>query len=175
EGMAAAVKAGMDIICAWPAQQIAMERDAVLKAVQQGQLSNADIDRAVRRLFTARMKLGMFDPPESVPYSSISISKNDTEPHRQLALQAARETLVLLKNSDHLLPLGAKYKTIAVVGPNADSVDPLLGNYNGTPSRPVTVLPGLGLRFAQPMVFVAQGYSLTGYRLRPTPADVVKY
>src|SRR5437660_11114265 len=117
--MAAAVKAGMDIICAWPAEQIATERDAVLKAVQQGQLSNADIDRAVQRLFTARIKLGMFDPPESVPYSNISISENDTEPHRQLALRAARETLVLLKNSGHLLPLGSKYKTIALVCSNS--------------------------------------------------------
>src|SRR6266536_2194149 len=174
QGMAAAVKAGMDIICAWPAQQIAMERDAVLKAVQQGQLSNADIDRAVRRLFTARMKLGMFDPPESVPYSSISISENDSEPHRQLALQAARETLVLLKNSDHLLPLGAKYKTIAVVGPNADSVDPLLGNYNGTPSRPVTVLAGLRHRFGDANVVYAQGSSLTGPPVEAVPGDVLK-
>jgi len=174
QGMAAAVKAGMDIICAWPAQQIAMERDAVLKAVQQGQLSNADIDRAVRRLFTARMKLGMFDPPESVPYSSISISENDTEPHRQLALQAARETLVLLKNSDHLLPLGAKYKTIAVVGPNADSVDPLLGNYNGTPSRPVTILGGIRKRFGDSNVIYAQGSSLTGPPVEPVPGEVLK-
>ncbi len=174
QGMAAAVKAGMDIICAWPAQQIAMERDAVLKAVQQGQLSNADIDRAVRRLFTARMKLGMFDPPESVPYSSISISENDSEPHRQLALQAARETLVLLKNSDHLLPLGAKYKTIAVVGPNADSVDPLLGNYNGTPSRPVTILDGIRQRFGDANVVYAQGSSLTGPPVEPVPAEVLK-
>src|SRR5713226_7731432 len=102
QGMAAAVKSGMDIICAWPEQQIRTERDAVLKAVQQGLLSNEDIDRAVRRLFTARIKLGMFDPPESVSYSSISISDNDIEPHRQLALQAARETLVLLKNSERL-------------------------------------------------------------------------
>ena len=174
QGMAAAVKAGMDIICAWPAEQIAMERDAVLKAVQQGQLSSADIDRAVRRLFTARMKLGMFDPPESVPYSNISISENDTEPHRQLALQAARETLVLLKNSEHLLPLGAKYKTIAVVGPNADSVDPLLGNYNGTPSRPVTILSGLRKRFGDANVIYAQGSSLTGPPVEAVPGDVLK-
>src|SRR6185437_13075076 len=106
QGMADAVKAGMDIICAWPQQQIAMERDAVLKAAQTGLLPEADIDRAVKRLFTARMKLGMFDPPEDVPYSKITIAENDTEPHRELALTAAREALVLLKNSDHLLPLG---------------------------------------------------------------------
>src|SRR6266571_2269049 len=174
QGMAAAVKSGMDIICAWPEQQIRTERDAALRAVQQGLLSNEDIDRAVRRLFTARIKLGMFDPPESVPYSSISISDNDTEPHRQLALQAARETLVLLKNSERLLPLGTKYKTIAVIGPNADNLDPLLGNYNGTPSHPVTVLAGIRKRFADSTVLYAAGSSLTGPPLAPVPADLLK-
>jgi len=174
EGMAAAVKAGMDIICAWPAQQIAMERDAVLKAAQTGLLSQADIDRAVKRLFTARMKLGMFDPPADVPYSKITIAENDTEPHRQLALTAARETLVLLKNSDHLLPLGTKYKTIAVIGPNADSVDPLLGNYNGTPSQPVTVLDGIRKRFGDANVIYAQGSGLTGLPVKGVPGEFLK-
>jgi beta-glucosidase len=174
QGMATAVKSGMDIICAWPAQQIAMERSAVLKAVQTGLLSSEDIDRSVRRLFTARMKLGMFDPPSSVPYSNIDIAENDTEPHRQLALKAAQETLVLLKNSDHLLPLGAKYKTIAVVGPNADSVDPLLGNYNGTPSKPVTILEGIRKRFSDSTVLYAAGSSLTGPPLEPIPSADLK-
>ena len=174
EGMAAAVKAGMDIICAWPAQQIAMERDAVLKAAQTGLLPEADIDRAVKRLFTARMKLGMFDPPADVPYSKITIAENDTEPHRQLALTAARETLVLLKNSDHILPLGTKYKTIAVIGPNADSVDPLLGNYNGTPSQPITVLDGIRKRFGDANVVYAEGSSLTGDPLETIPGEVLK-
>ena len=174
KGMAAAVKAGMDIICAWPAQQIAMERDAVLKAAQTGLLSKEDIDRAVRRLFTWRMKLGMFDPPESVPYSNITIAENDTEPHRQLALKAARETLVLLKNSNNLLPFGNKYKTIAVVGPNADSVDPLLGNYNGTPSKPVTVLAGIRKRFGDANVLYAEGSSLTGPPVEAVPAEMLK-
>ena len=172
--MAAAVKSGMDIICAWPAEQIATERDAVLKAAQTGLLPKEDIDRAVKRLFTARIKLGMFDPPESLPYSNITSADNDNEPHRQLALQAARETMVLLKNSDNLLPLGKKYKTIAVVGPNADSVDPLLGNYNGTPSHPVTVLAGLRQRFGDANVVYAQGSSLTGLPVEAIPGDVLK-
>src|SRR5215469_2186201 len=140
QGMAAGVKAGMDIVCAWPPEHMSIEAAALLRAAQQGLVSTEDIDRAVRRLFTARMKLGMFDPPEMVPYSQIPMSENDSEPHRQLALRAARESLVLLKNSEHILPLGTKYKTIAIIGPNADNVDPLLGNYNGTPSLPVTVL-----------------------------------
>src|SRR5260370_12284152 len=140
QGMAAAVKSGMDIICAWPEQQIRTERDAVLKAVQQGLLSNEDIDRAVRRLFTARIKLGLFDPPQSVSYSSISISDNDIEPHRQLALQAARETLVLLKNSQRLLPLGTRYKTIPVIAPNPDNRLPLHQHNNPPPPPPLTPL-----------------------------------
>jgi beta-glucosidase len=174
QGMADAVKSGMDIICAWPAQQIAMERDAVLKAAQTGLLSKEDIDRAVKRLFTARMKLGMFDPPEKVPFSTITMAENDTDEHRQLALKAARETLVLLKNSDHLLPLAKKYKTIAVIGPNADSVDPLLGNYNGTPSKPVTIVAGMKKRFGAENVIYAQGSSLTGPPVEPVPGDVLK-
>ncbi|HEX3106278.1 MAG TPA: glycoside hydrolase family 3 C-terminal domain-containing protein [Terriglobales bacterium] len=174
QGMADAVKSGMDIICAWPAQQISMERDAVLKAAQTGLLSKEDIDRAVKRLFTARMKLGMFDPPEKVPFSRITMADNDTEEHRQLALKAARETLVLLKNSDHLLPLTKKYKTIAVIGPNADSVDPLLGNYNGTPSKPVTILAGIKKRFGADSVIYAQGSSLTGPPVEPVPGDALK-
>jgi beta-glucosidase len=173
-GVAAAVKSGMDIICGIPMPNVKVENAAVLKAVQQGLLSEADVDRSVKRLFTWRFKLGMFDPPEAVPYSSITIAENDTEPHRQLALQAARETLVLLKNSDHLLPLGTKYKTVAVIGPNADSVDPLLGNYNGTPSRPVTVLAGIRKRFGDSNVVYAQGSSLTGLPFEAVPGDVLK-
>lgn len=174
QGMADAVKAGMDIICAWPQEHITIERNALLKAVQEGLLPRGDIDRSVRRLFTARIKLGMFDPPASVSYSNITIAENDTEPHRQLALKAARETLVLLKNSDHLLPLGTKYKTIAVVGPNADSVDPLLGNYNGTPSKPVTILDGIRKRFSDSTVLYAEGSSLTGPPLDPIPSQDLK-
>ena len=178
QGMAAAVKAGMDIVCAWPPGHMTVEGSALLRAAQQGLVSSEDIDRAVRRLFTARMKLGMFDPPETVPYSKIASVENDTEPHRQLALTAARESLVLLKNSGNLLPLGAKYhtkyKTIAVIGPNADSADPLLGNYNGTPSHPVTILAGIRNRFAGSRILYAQGSSLTGPPLSPIPARFLR-
>jgi beta-glucosidase len=173
-GMADAVKAGMDIICTWPPAQVKLESAALLAAVQQGLLPEADVDRSVRRLFTARMKLGMFDPPSTVPYSGIAISQNDTESHRALALKAARETLVLLKNKDNLLPLGTKYKNIAVVGPNADSVNSLVGNYNGTPSHPVTVLAGIRKRFGGSNVFYAEGSSLTGPPLAPVPAKFLK-
>ena len=178
QGMAAAVKAGMDIVCAWPPGHMTVEGSALLRAAQQNLVSTEEIDRAVRRLFTARMKLGMFDPPEMVPYSKSTLAENDTEPHRQLALMAARESLVLLKNSGNLLPLSAKYdtkyKTIAVIGPNADSVDPLLGNYNGTPSHPVTILAGIRNRFAGSKILYAQGSSLTGPPLSPIPARFLR-
>ncbi|HZR64992.1 MAG TPA: glycoside hydrolase family 3 C-terminal domain-containing protein [Terriglobales bacterium] len=174
EGVAAAVKSGMDIVCGIPMNNVRVEKDALLKAVQEGLLSEEDINRSVRRLFTARMKLGMFDPPEDVPYSKITIAENDTEPHRELARKAARETLVLLKNANNLLPLGTKYKTIAVIGPNADSVDPLLGNYNGTPSKPVTVLNGIRKRFGDANVIYAEGSSLIGAPYEPVPGEYLK-
>jgi beta-glucosidase len=174
KGMADAVRSGMDIICTWPMTEVKLQSAALLAAVQQDLLPEADIDRSVRRLFTARMKLGMFDSPGIVPYSSITISENDTEPHRELALKAARETLVLLKNKGDLLPLGTRYKNIAVIGPNADSVNPLTGNYNGTPSHPVTVLAGIRKRFAGSNVLYAEGSSLTGFPLTPVPAKFLK-
>ena len=174
EGVASAVKSGMDIICGIPMPNVQVENAAMLTAVQKGMLSVDDIDRSVGRLFAARIKLGMFDPPENVPFSKISTADNDTEQHRQLALQAGRESLVLLKNSDHLLPLGKKYKTIAVIGPNADNEDTLLGNYNGTPSHPVTVLAGLRKRFSSSQVLYAAGSALAGPPLVPIPAEFLK-
>ena len=167
EGMAAAVKAGMDVICAWPVQAITAERDALLKSVQQGLLPESAIDRSVKRLFTARMRLGMFDPPDSVPYAKTPLSEIDSEQHRLLSLQTARESLVLLKNSGQLLPLTGPYQTIAVIGPNADSIDPLLGNYNGTPTHPVTVLDGIRNKFKDMKIKYVPGSSLTGPSLTP--------
>ena len=134
-------------------------------------LTPADIDRALRRLFTARMRLGMFDPPSLVPYSKISPEENDTEAHRQLALKTARESLVLLKNQNNFLPLTKKYSTIAVIGPDADNLDALVGNYNGTPSRPVTILEGIRRRFSQSKVIYAEGTGLTGPVMHAIPSE----
>ena len=169
QGVAAAVKAGMDIVCGLPMSGVNVENNAIYRAVKDGLLPAEDVDRAVRRLFTARFKLGMFDPPGIVPFHPAQ-SENDSKTHRQLALTAARESLVLLKNSDGILPLGTKYKTIAVIGPNADSIDPLLGNYNGTPTHPITVLTGLRQRFGDEHVIYAPGSSLTGEPLSPIPS-----
>ena len=172
EGMAAAVKSGMDLICTWPEAAVKEESAALVEAVRNGLLPEAAVDRAVRRLFTARMKLGMFDPPAQ--YSQIPASENDTAAHRDLALRTARESLVLLKNTGSLLPLASKYKNIAVVGPNADNVAALVGNYNGTPSRPVTLLEGIRNRFSQATVTYAQGSSLIGVPLAAIDAQFLK-
>ena len=173
QGVAAAVKAGMDIVCGIPMPDVKVENAAILQAVKDGLLSTEDVDRSLRRLFTARFKLGMFDPPSMVPYHPAP-SENDSAPHRELALTAARESLVLLKNSEGVLPLQSKYKTIAVIGPNADSVDPLLGNYNGTPTHPITVLAGMRKRFGDANVLYAAGSSLTGQPLSPIPAKFLR-
>ena len=173
QAMAVAVKSGMDIVCTWPEAAVQTESAAILSAVRTGLLPTEDIDRAVRRLFTARMKLGMFDPPNA-RYSTIPMAENDSAPHRELALQAARETMVLLKNKDRLLPLNGHYKTIAVIGPNADNVVSLVGNYNGTPANPVTVLAGVRKRFPGANVLYAQGSSLIGPPFSPVPGRFLK-
>jgi beta-glucosidase len=171
EGVAAALKGGTDLICGEPPQdRVHLERTAALNAVRQGLLTEADIDRAVIRLLTARFRLGMFDPPSMVPWSSLGAGANDTAEHRQLALQTAQESMVLLKNANHLLPLKKTYASIAVIGPNADSLDALEGNYNGTPSAPVTILAGMRTRFAQSKVTFVQGTGLIGTVVGSVPA-----
>jgi beta-glucosidase len=136
EASAAAVRAGCDLSCG-------DEYASLEEAVGKGLIRKEEIDTSVRRLFTARYRLGMFDPPDMVPFARIPYSANDGKRHRELALKAARESIVLLKNEGNLLPLSKNLKKIAVIGPNADAVDVLLGNYNGTPSAPVTPLQGI--------------------------------
>jgi beta-glucosidase len=136
EASAVAVKAGTDLACGG-------EYRALVKAVKDGLVNEAELDTALKRLFEARFRLGMFDPPESVPYARIPFSENDSPAHRQLSLKAARESIVLLKNERNTLPLRKDLKTVAVIGPNADAPDVLLGNYNGTPSKSVTPLEGV--------------------------------
>lgn len=141
EAAAMAVKAGCDLNCGNYYQHL-------LTAVQRGYISERDIDRSIKRLFKARFQLGMFDPAEMVPYAQIPFELNDCEAHRQLSLRAAQESIVLLKNENGLLPLNKNVTSIAVIGPNANDVEVLLGNYNGTPSKPVTVLQGIKQKVA---------------------------
>ncbi|MGB2641893.1 MAG: glycoside hydrolase family 3 C-terminal domain-containing protein [Candidatus Acidiferrum sp.] len=169
QGVAAVFKAGMDLICGDYRRQMNTETTAIVNAVHQGLLSEADLDRALRRLFTARFRLGMFDPRSADPYSRIAPAQNDTEAHRQLALRTARESIVLLKNQNNLLPLKQAPATIAVIGPNADSLDALEGNYNGTPSKPVTILAGIRNRFPQSKVIYVEATGLVGPVTKPIP------
>ena len=124
--------------------------------MQQGYLPESTLDTALIRLFTARMKLGMFDPPEMVPYTKIDEKELDSAEHRALARKLANEAMVLLKN-DGLLPLKPGIKKIAVVGPLADQTRPLLGNYAGQPTHIVSVLDGLKAEFPNATITYVPG------------------
>ncbi len=155
EGAAvAAVKAGTDTTCG-------PEYPVLVQAVKDKKIAEAEIDTSVKRLFTARFRLGMFDPEASVPYTKISFAENNTPEHRQAALDAANESIVLLKNDNHTLPL-KKPGTIAVIGPNAANLASIEGNYNGIPSQPVVPLQGLENYYAgKSKIVYAQGSAFT--------------
>jgi beta-glucosidase len=154
EAAAAAIKTGMDNECAdfFTVAKDSKDYQPFVDAVKQGLITEADLDRSLKRLFTARMRLGMFDPPEMVPYSNISASEIDSAAHRQVALKTAQESMVLLKN-DGILPL-ASGKKILVVGPLAESVQVLHGNYSGTASHAVTALEGIRKQFGDKVSYV---------------------
>jgi beta-glucosidase len=137
---------------------------SLVTAVQQGLITEARIDTAVTRLFLARMKLGMFDPPDMVRWAQIPFSALDDSAHRALARQAARESIVLLRNRHHTLPLSKSLRTIAVIGPDADDPRMLLGNYHGEPADPVTPLRGIREALPGARVIYARGADLAeGY------------
>ena len=154
---AASVKAGTDLECGFGKGQA---YPALVDAVHQNLITEAEIDTALRRLFTARFRLGMFDPPSSYAYGRIPVSENNSAQHRQLSLQAARESIVLLKNQNNTLPLKSGTGRIAVVGPTAELVQSLQGNYNGPPPSPVYPLNGIEKRFSSSKIAYAQGSSL---------------
>jgi beta-glucosidase len=158
EAAAAAIKTGMDNECAdfFTITKDDHDYKPFVDAVKQGLLTEADLDVSLRRLFTARMRLGMFDPPEKVPYAQTPDSEIDSAAHRELALKMARESMVLLKN-DGALPFAAGVKKILVVGPLADSAQVLHGNYSGTASHAVTALEGIRKQFAGAQVSFEAG------------------
>lgn len=136
EAAALGVKSGCDLECG--------ETYSHLKeAVEKGLISEKEIDVSVKRLFTARFKLGMFDPPSKVPFSNIPYSVNDSKEHRDLSVTTALQSLVLLRNEANMLPLNKNLSSVAVFGPNADDREVMYGNYNGTPSKAVTILEGI--------------------------------
>jgi beta-glucosidase len=148
EASAISLERGMDNECVDGTNKVTDDRDykPYLDAVKLGFLKESEIDVALTRTFTARMKLGMFDPPEMVPFTKIDDKLLDSAGHRSLARKLANESMVLLKN-DGVLPLRTSGIKIAVVGPLADQVKVLLGNYNGIPSHTVSVLEGLRAEF----------------------------
>ena len=154
---AAVVKAGTDLECGFGKGQAF---PALVDAVHQGLIQESEIDAALSRLLRARFQLGMFDPPSSFPYGRLAISEVNSPDHRQLSLRAARESIVLLKNQDHILPLKGGITRIAVVGPTAELVQSLQGNYNGPPPSPVYPLDGIEKRFSAAKVAYAQGSTL---------------
>ena len=142
EASATAVKAGTDLTCGTEYGR------GLPDAVKNGLIKEAEIDQAVERLFVARFKLGMFDPPERVPFNKIPLTENDSAEHRKVALEAARKSIVLLKNTNQTLPMKSSVRKIAVIGPSADDPVGLLGNYNGFSQKQVAPLEGIERQFA---------------------------
>jgi beta-glucosidase len=136
ESSALAVRNGCDLNCGCTYNDLGL-------AVREGLLTESEIDTALRRLLTTKFKLGLFDPPEQVPYARIPLSIVDSPAHRALARQAAVESIVLLKNTDGLLPLRSDPRTVLVTGPSASNVDSLVGNYSGVSAQLVTILEGI--------------------------------
>jgi len=152
------------------------------EAELQGLIDEKTIDQSLRRLFTARFQLGMFDSPDKVSYAQIPYSVVDSRKHRELALEMARESMVLLKNEsvkghdEPLLPLRKDIRSIAVIGPNADKPDTMLGNYNGTPSFIETPLKGIREKVSsRTKVHYAQGSEIADgiRRLLPISSDML--
>jgi beta-glucosidase len=135
DAAAAALRAGTDLDCG-------DDYVALRGALARGLVAEADLDRALVRLFTVRIRLGMFDPPEAVPWARLGADAVDTPEHRRLAWEAAAKSIVLLENRG-VLPLAPGVRRLAVVGPTADDREVLLGDYHGTPSRPIVPLAGI--------------------------------
>lgn len=153
EAAAMAVKAGTDLNCG-------DSYVALVEAVKNGLISEAELDVSVQRLLLARLKLGLLAPEGAVKYEKIPYDVVDSEMHRLLALQTARKSIVLLKNEGKLLPLDKSIQKIAVIGSNANDLEVLLGNYNGYPSSPVTPLEGIKQKLPNAEVKYAIGCKL---------------
>jgi len=172
EAAAITVQRGMDNECN-TYQKAADDQDyrSYIDAVKLGYLKENEMDRALVRLFAARMRLGMFDPPELNPFAHIDEKLLDSPEHRALARKIANESMVLLKN-DGVLPLSGKNKKILVVGPLAEQTKVLLGNYNGHPSHSVSILDGLYAEFGKENVSFLPGTTFLEHRTNPVPAGV---
>ena len=166
EAVAASLKAGTDLNCG------SSFRLYLLKAFERGLVTMEDIDRALIRLFNSRIKLGVFDPPEMNPYSKISLHVVDSEKHQSLAHEIARQSIVLLKNENKLLPLKKTVTSIAVIGPNANFSR--FGTYSGTPSVNITPLEGIKTVIKDAKIMYSQGTTILEAEL-PTMPDNLFY
>jgi beta-glucosidase len=174
EASAISLQRGMDNECGDFFAKVTDDHDyrPYLDAVKLGFLKESEIDVALVRLFTARMKLGMFDPPEMVPYSKIDESELNSAAHRALARKLANESMVLLKN-DGVLPLKSSSARIAVVGPLANQTRALLGNYNGIPTHTVSILEGLKNELPQATFNFVPGTQFLDKEASPVPAALL--
>jgi beta-glucosidase len=174
QSTAISVTRGMDNECwdAGPSPKDDRDYKPFIEAVQQGYLPESAVDTALVRLFTARVKLGMFDPPDMVPYTKIPESELSSPAHRALALKLADESMVLLKN-DGTLPLKPEIKKIAVVGPLADQTRVLLGNYAGTPTHTVSFLEGLKAEFPNAKITYVPGIQFLRDDGTPVPDNLL--
>jgi beta-glucosidase len=167
EAAALAVRNGCNLDCG-------KTYEALLPAVRQGLIEEGAIDAALTSLMSARFRLGMFDPPERVPWAGIPYAVNQSQQHDELARRAARESIVLLKN-DGILPLRRDVGTVAVVGPTADEIMSLLGNYYGTPAAPVTILQGIRAAVGPATrILHARGADLVEGREEPRAAPLIE-
>lgn len=155
ESAAIGVRKGCDLNCG-NIYQTHLKKAIELKLIDEGEL-----DRSLYRLILAKMKLGMFDPPEMVPYANIPFDVNDSKPHDEMALAMAQKSMTLLKNNGVLPLTKSKISKIAVVGPNADNINALRGNYYGTASNPVSVIDGIRKAVGRDVeISYSQGISL---------------
>src|SRR5579875_3116421 len=169
QGAAISVIRGMDNECVTFTSRFGEPVDkAYIDAVQQGYLPENALDTALIRLFTARIRLGMFDPPDMVPYTKIDEKELDSTEHRAEARKLANESMVLLKN-DGLLPLKQSIRRIAVVGPLADQTRPLIGNYAGQPTHIVSILDGLHAEFPKAAITFVPGTQFLRTDGQPLP------
>ncbi|MGA9885125.1 MAG: glycoside hydrolase family 3 C-terminal domain-containing protein [Candidatus Acidiferrales bacterium] len=175
QSSAISLERGMDNECADFFTKTTDDHDykPFIEAVQQGYLSESAINTALVRLFTARIKLGMFDPPSMVPYDHIDPSQLNSAAHRELARRIADESMVLLKN-DGVLPLKPSVERIAIVGPLADQTAVLLGNYNGIPTHTVSMLEGMKAEFPNAKITYVPGTQfLSNGGGKPVPASAL--
>jgi len=173
EAAAVVVQRGMDNECN-SFQKILDDHDyrQYIDAVKQGFLKESEMDRSLVRLFSARVRLGMFDPPEMVPYAKIDEKELDSAEHRALARKIANESMVLLKN-DGVLPIAGQGKKILVVGPLAEQTRVLLGNYNGYPTHTTSIIDGILAEFGSANVTFQPGTTYLERRTEPVPASVL--